>query len=336
VSEKRVPDEALHNVAETAPAPWTDGGRELRRVPSAVASNLNVSARERVRHPVGCELRLVPLNGPVDVTLSAAEETVVRPFWGDFQHAETIGVGPTPTTVSLTVPEPIDALTPDASASSTFAPAVCRLRFERNAPVAVHGIEGEHRPPEPDELPDRRVLVYGTSITEGADATGNHLSYVAGLVRRLAVDAINLGVSGSAFCEPAIGEYLADRSDWDACVLSVSVNMADRGFTVEQFRERAGNLVETVVTTHPSKPVVGVTLYPYHADLVAGGDRERAQAYRRALREVVADASASVSVVEGPDVMEPAGLCEDLLHPGDIGHAQIAEGLASHLDEREW
>ena len=331
------PSVRLHDVAELAEPDWTDSGDELRRVPGDVAENVNVAARERIRHPAGSEIRFVPDSdaATVRVTLSAATETLARPFWGTFQGEEPLDLGPEPTTFELSVPEPIaDLDRAVADAADTFDPRVCRLRFEPWAPVALHDVAGECRPPSDAETPDRRYLAYGTSITEGAAASATHLNYVSRVARDLDVDPVNLGMSGAAYCEPAVADYIAERDDWDVATLSLSVNMANRGFTVEQFRERAEYLVETVAAADPSRPVVCVTLFPYHADLRESGDRERARAYREALEAVVtACDSGTVSVVDGRELAAADGLTTDLLHPGDAGMESIADGLGARVGD---
>ncbi|WP_436910494.1 SGNH/GDSL hydrolase family protein [Halosimplex marinum] len=331
------PSVALHDVAELADSDWTDSGDELRRVPSDVAEDLNVAARERIRHPAGCEIRFVARDsGTVRLTLSAAAETLARPFWGTFQGDEPLEIGPQPAEFELSVPEPIADLDREVAADATeaFDPRVCRLRFEPWAPVALHDVAGECRPPADGEVPDRRYLAYGTSITEGAAASAIHLNYVSRVAREVGLDPVNLGMSGSAYCEPAVADYVAGREDWDVATLSLSVNMANRGFTVEQFRERAEHLVETVAASDPDRPVVCVTLFPYHADLRRSGDRERAQAYREALESVVEGCdSDNVSVVDGRELSSADGLTTDLLHPGDAGMESIADGLATRVDD---
>jgi hypothetical protein len=72
--------------------------------------------------------------------------------------------------------------------------------------------------PLPSELPPKRLLAYGTSITEGTASTAAHLSYLAQAGRRLGMDVVNLGSSGSAYCEPEMAHYIASRKDWDVCV----------------------------------------------------------------------------------------------------------------------
>jgi len=320
----------LHNVVETAPAAWADGGARLHRAPEGVRENVNVNARDRLAHPTGCELRFVP-DGDVDVTLSARAKTTVYPFWGAFQSSEPFEIGPEPTTHTLSVPERVGKLRPDAD-TGAFAPEVCRLRFDAWVPVAVHGVAGARREPASGELPETDLLCYGTSITEGMAASAPHLTYVAGAARALGADAYNLGCSGSAFCEPAMADYLAER-EFDAATLSVSVNMANRGFTVEGFRERVDYLLKTVADANPETPVLAVTLFPYHADAVADDNPERAAAFRRELREAVREADRpNLHLVEGPELMDTPGLTGDLLHPGDAGMISAGSGLADALD----
>jgi len=327
------PSVSLHNVAALGPPDWTDGASQLHRVPQSVSQQVNVMGRGRLRDPTGCELRFVPEidDATVEVTLSAKGGTTVHTFWGEFQSVDPVDVGQEPTTCEFSVPERVRKLNAPAEDLGAYDPRVCRLRFDAWGPVAVHDVSGPARPPESDEIPDRRYLAYGTSITEGA-VSDPHLSYVSQAAGHLGVDPLNLGMAGSAYCEPAMAEYLAGRDDWDLATIAISVNMANRGFTVEQFRERARHLLDTVAGAHPDEPVVAMTLFPYHMDLVEGDDAERAAAYRRELREAVADSPHdNLSLVEGGDLLDTTGLMDDILHPGDDGMIQIGRRLAAEL-----
>ncbi|GAB3027633.1 GDSL-type esterase/lipase family protein [Natronobiforma cellulositropha] len=334
MSPEEYPSISLHNVAETTPAEWAADGERLYRVPAAVIEGLNQRASDRVRHPTGCEIRFVPDSpeAEIEVTLSAPEPTRVHTFWGPFQPWQPTDIGPEPTTLTLSLPERLRDLAKN-EATGRFAPQVCRLRLERVPAVALHEVRGDCRPPDADELPDRRYLAYGTSITEGAVTSAPHLNYVTHVARTCGYDALNLGCSGSAYAESAMADYIASREDWDVATLALSVNMANGGFSPAEFRERADVFVNTVAAAHPDNPVVCVTLFPYFADLTETGDAEHARAYREALRSVVADAPhANLSLVEGPELLEVSGLTADLLHPGDAGMAAIGAGLARHLE----
>ncbi|MBP3634330.1 MAG: hypothetical protein J6J43_07130 [Oscillospiraceae bacterium] len=63
-------------------------------------------------------------------------------------------------------------------------------------------------PPSPYAY-DKPVVFYGHSITQGACASRPGNSYPNMLSRRLQIDHINLGFSGSAKAEPQMAEYIA-------------------------------------------------------------------------------------------------------------------------------
>ncbi|WP_227378716.1 SGNH/GDSL hydrolase family protein [Haladaptatus halobius] len=324
---------SLHNVAEITQTDWTTGGDRLCRVPRSVGAGLNVNARERMRHPTGSEIRFVPIHegNTINITLSAAERTLVRTFWGSFQPWEPDEIGPTPKTISFTIPDRLKELRTTEGAGR-FDPHVCRILLERIPAVALHDVSGNCRPPTLGELPPYRYLAYGTSITEGAVASAPHLNYVTHVARKLGYDALNFGCSGSAYCEPSMADYIASRDDWDVATLALSVNMANRGFTVTQFRERARAFIETIAEAHPDKPVACVTLFPYFADIINGSDAERASDFRAELRSIVSKSQHSnLTLVEGSNLMDISGLTADLLHPGDAGMEAIGEGIAGHL-----
>ena len=139
----------------------------------------------------------------------------------------------------------------DLAAAMPFHPRVVRVVLFRGT-FHLHGVDGDVRPPAAAELPDLTLLSYGTSITHGSAATAFHLTYVAQAAWRLGDDLINLGVGGACLCEPAFGEYIGARPDWDVATLALSVNMIARGFTIEEFTQRTTYLVQQVVARNPA------------------------------------------------------------------------------------
>ncbi|OVE83095.1 SGNH/GDSL hydrolase family protein [Natronolimnobius baerhuensis] len=334
MSSEEYPSVSLHNVAETVPAEWDADGERLLRVPESVGAKLNDGARDRLRHATNGEIRFVPEtdDSEIEITLSASERTEIRVFWGEFQPWQALEIESTPTTLTLDVPDRLRDLGDDVP-TGRFDPRVCRIRFERFTPVAIHDVAGDCRPPASEELPAARYLAYGTSITEGAKASATHLSYVSRVARHCGYDALNLGCSGSAYCEPELADYIAGREDWDVATLALSVNMANAEFTPAEFRERADYFANTIAAAHQEKPIVCVTLFPYFADLTANGDAAHADAFRGALRDVVdATPHENVSLVDGSDLLTATDLTWDVLHPSDRGMDTLAEALSSHLE----
>ncbi|EMA59669.1 hypothetical protein C469_10116 [Halorubrum lipolyticum DSM 21995] len=313
-------------------------GVRLLRVSEAVRSELNDGAQTRMPHPAGSEIRFVP-EGPVRVTLSSEErESLVRPFWGDFQATgEEFVLGPEPKTVELSFPDRLSNLDSEATGDMRYAPEVCRLVLagdHRGGHIYYHDVEGERRPPAADEVPQLRYLAYGTSITEGEAPTAEMQTYVNQAARRLGADPINLGSCGTAFCDSAMAEHIADRGDWDVATLSLSVNMVNR-FTPDEFRERAAAMIETVAEANPTKPVACITLFPHVREYKR--DHEEAalsETFREKLREAVAECGhENVHLVEGPDLLPTAsGLTTDLVHPGDEAMIRIGENLAREIE----
>ena len=324
----------LHNVEEVRPMPG--GGVRLQRVPEPVRLALNEGAQHRMLQPDGGEIRFLA-DGPVRVTLSSEGETKVTFFHGLFDGRSRYIIGNEPQTIDVYVPERLLELSPDRYPEMSFAPQVVRLLLggPQREPLMIHGIEGKNiRPPAPEDLPSLRYLTYGTSITHGFDAEGPQLAYAAQTARLLGADLINLGVGGSAHCEPELADYIAARKDWQIATLALSVNMHE--FPMDTFYERVSYMVNTVAGADPTRVVACITLYPYFRDLGIAEENQtggRSEEYRQALRDAVtACPSENVHLLEGPEILtDLTGLTADLIHPSNFGMAEMGKNLASML-----
>lgn len=337
-------DIELHNVSTVT---QKDGGVRLERIPTTVREALNENAQEMYTRPAGCEIRFECEDDgeTVEVTLSSPEgECTATPCYGSFLASpdERVEIGSEPSTIELSVPDGVQELDPDLVEEMAFSPSVQRLVL-RGDPVILHDVSGDVQPPRSETVPDCRYLAYGTSITQGLVATEDHLTYAGQTARRLDADLLNLGTSGSAYCENAIADHIASRQDWDVVTLALSVNMLGSGFTAEEFRERASYMVETIAAEHPTKPIVCITLFPVFPELCPERDGDwpsDTTTYREVLRKIVAESPhENVHLLEGPDLLtDVTGLAPDLVHPTDhgmieIGH-QLTDRLESILEER--
>ncbi len=290
------------------------------------------------------------IDGPVRITLSCPTDVDYRPaearlFYGPYQgfkgrdsECGRYRITQNPTTLQLTPSSRLHELRDDYQRTDYFAPQVLRLMLPLlHGPVTLHGVEPEPgttvRPPRADELPQRTMLSYGTSITQGSGASGPHLNYIQQCARALHVDSLNLGFGGSAHCETVMADYLAQRDDWHLATLCLSVNML--GFPESEYAARLRYMVHTVAGRKPNRPVFAITLFPYSADVVNdhSGHADKARRYREHLRRAVADCpTPNVHLVEGPDLLRDIiGHSEDLLHPGDFGMMQMGLRLAEFI-----
>ena len=211
----------------------------------------------------------------------------------------------------------------------------------KNPTVYFHEIKGRGiRPPKPSEVPSKCYLAYGTSVTDGFSATAPYMTYVSQTARRLGADAVNLGSAGSAYCEPALADYIAACKDWDIATLCISGNMVGGGFTVEQFRERATYMVNTIAASDTNRPVFCITIWRYFPGLCVGTEGNHklsvVESYREALRQIVRDCPyPNVHLIEGADLLKDFdGYSTDICHPSDFGMIQIGENLAKRIKEQ--
>jgi lysophospholipase L1-like esterase len=318
-----------------------DGALRPERVPEAVRAGLNDTARRKYLEPAGIELRFVaPPAETVSVTLSAEGRCRAVPFYGPFQSdvaPEGVQIDGDRTTIEIPGPDRLTALEESVLAECAIDPSVRRLLF-RGDPIHVHDVAGDVRPPRADECPGGTVLAYGTSITQGSSATRPHTTYVHRAGRLAGLDSLNLGTAGSAYCEAAIADHIAERDDWDVATLALSVNMLGAGFSLDTFEERTRYMIASVADANPDASVLPITLFPLTDDLTDGSryaDAEASpEAFRETLRSVVADIDRpNVRLLEGPALLEdPTGLSSDLCHPGDAGMIDIGRALAEELE----
>lgn len=325
-------DVEFHNVAEL----YDDGnnGLRLQRVPESVRTCLNDRAQMRMLAAAATEIRFVTSGDRVTLRLSSEGGCELIPFFGPLQGKDRIQIGQDVTEIEIVRPDRLASIDRAVRDAFYISDDVWRLTLRGNN-VRYHGIDGEGlRPPTSDELPSVRYLSYGTSITHGAAATASHLTYVAQTAWRLKADLINLGVGGSAWCEPELADYIAGRDDWDIASLALSVNMIGGGFSDEAFRERVSYMIDQVAGKHPDCPVACITLYPHFRDFADKADaRDKSARFRQILRDVHEELNHdNTALIEGPDLLrDPGGLTIDLIHPGDLGMIQMGEGLAARL-----
>ncbi|MDH7459876.1 SGNH/GDSL hydrolase family protein [Chitinophagaceae bacterium 26-R-25] len=96
----------------------------------------------------------------------------------------------------------------------------------------------------------KRVVIYGSSITQGASASRPGMAYPARLSRDLGIDCINLGLSGSGKMEKEVADMVASI-EADAFVLDCFANPSP-----EQITERTAYTVKTIRARHPDAPII--------------------------------------------------------------------------------
>lgn len=112
------------------------------------------------------------------------------------------------------------------------------------------GIEAGGKISSMDSPFNRRILVYGSSITQGASASRPGLAYPARLSRATGIDFLNLGLSGNAKMHREVADMIAEISA-DGYVLDCVPNSS-----TQEIKERTAYLVGSIRKNHPHTPII--------------------------------------------------------------------------------
>lgn len=323
----------FHNTVELPPAPG--GGLQISRFPSSIWNLAEAPMGSKtIRGANGCEIRFVTDKPRIRLYLrSLSEEKELVHLQGNhILRTETLPMHGIQC-LDINVPPQHPETEADAQCCGGFAPNVYRV-VSVGGTLAYHGMDamgGQVRPPSPNEVPRRRWLAYGSSITQAGETFCNYVNVAA---QMLEVDALNLGMSGSCWIEPSIADFIASRDDWDFASFELGVNMRNSDTTNEQFAERVAYLLDTVTAEHPEKPIFLITLFrnrEHHERTPSetGKDQEEKDLI---LRDAAARHPGQVVLLDGKDIAPDfRGFKADLLHPEPFAYARMGLNLAEMI-----
>jgi len=96
----------------------------------------------------------------------------------------------------------------------------------------------------------KRILVYGSSILQGAAASRPGLAYPAILSRQTGLNFINMGLSGNAKMEKEVADLIAEIHA-DAFILDCVPNSSP-----EEIKNRTAYLIRSIRNKHPKVPII--------------------------------------------------------------------------------
>jgi hypothetical protein len=113
------------------------------------------------------------------------------------------------------------------------------------------GIEPGAELAAPVSHPSAKIVVYGTSITQGGCATRPGMCYTNILSRTIDAEFINLGFSGNGKGEPAVIETIAAIDDMNLLVIDYEANINDGIYE---------NLPETIKILRSKQPALPILI----------------------------------------------------------------------------
>ncbi len=176
------------------------------------------------------------------------------------------------------------------------------------------------------EDPRKPVVIYGTSITQGASASRPGMAYPAILGRQLNRPVINLGFSGNGRAEPEVAELLAEL-DPAVYVLDTLPNLSG-----SQVTERMEAFIAILRREHPEVPIVLVENIVYTNAFLVSNRAERHTDSSRQLRalweKLRNEGDRNLYLIPAGELLGDDG--EDTVdgtHPTDLGFNRMAEGM---------
>ncbi|MFA9379424.1 MAG: GDSL-type esterase/lipase family protein [Acetanaerobacterium sp.] len=322
----------LYNIAEIE---TTHDGVRLCRIPSELREKLHDRTQTAAYYGCATEIRFVLDSGNATLRLrrDRAEGLngtgVAEVYYGAFQAPYQINpCYITESGTDIVIPRPKNlALLREISAREKmpYSPDLVRVLLPYDAGNVLIDITGDVRPPQPDMVPRKRYLAYGSSITHGGSAVHPSGSYAMQTARQLGADLINLGFAGGARMDAEIARYIAGRSDWDFATLEMGVNVIGE-WDAEAFQSRVDEFVGCIAAAHPDKWIFCTDLFLNDSYWT---ENERRDAYKRIVREKVRQMNRPKLVyVPGDRLLTRwQGLSSDLLHPSEEGFAEITRNF---------
>jgi hypothetical protein len=318
----------LHNVVEMVKPPQGEG-EFVCRIPESLRARLNGSVQGQAYFPAGCEIRF-NLKGPAAKVKLAASSGFgpVDVLAGCFNQRPRVMVWDHPTEIEVKLPDHLPLLQRIAAEQGhAFDPRLCRIALPHDVQLRLLDIEGEIEPPQPSQVPSRRMLAYGSSITQGYSCSHPTGTYILRTGHLLGVDVLNIGYGGGAHLEAEMAQYLAQRQDWDFAVLELGINLVVRT-DVDTFAQRVKAFLDAFAAARREKWIFCIDLFPFRMDYE--GDA-KVMAFRRIVRDAVAALNLPKLVhIDGREILtRVTGLSADICHPIDSGFEEMAQNLSA-------
>ncbi|WP_256756851.1 SGNH/GDSL hydrolase family protein [Cohnella sp. WQ 127256] len=182
---------------------------------------------------------------------------------------------------------------------------------------------------------DGKIIVYGTSITQGGCASRPGMAYSNILSRRINIEFINLGFSGNGKGDPEIADLISTIEKPRCLILDYETNCA----TLEDLMTTLPEFIRIIRSRHSEVPILIVSRLPFgneHAKSSSYEDRMASRNYQCELvKELQEQGDRFVYFCDGADLLgEIWNECTvDGVHPTDLGFMQMANGLTPLLED---
>lgn len=185
--------------------------------------------------------------------------------------------------------------------------------------------------PARTELP---ILVYGTSIAQGACASRPGLSWTNQLARKMDRPLVNLGFSGNGWLEKEIIDLIVTRP---AAVYVLDCLPNCTGMDSTEVKRRLLYAVQALRTARPATPIIITEHDGYSDDALHPGSKSPYQIVNRVARRLYDSLQSArfpaLFLLSKEAIHQSIETMVDGVHPNDAGMAQYANAYEQLLRE---
>lgn len=183
--------------------------------------------------------------------------------------------------------------------------------------------------------PDLPIVVYGTSIAQGACASRPGMAWPTILSRKLDHPLINLGFSGNGRFEPEVLN-LVGEIDAKVFVLDCLPNLVNQqDYPLDTVESRILQSVRTLRKKHPTTPILLAEHAGYTDEAINPTSRKRFsepnEVMHRAFAQLQSEGIKGIFLIPKADFNQDIETMVDGTHPNDLGMMRYAEGYEKHL-----
>ena len=318
---------------------WWKPGEPYHRIPARLRKGLSDGVNSLASHTSGGQLRF-RTNSPrvlLRATLANAGTMVQRPFDlyvgadGHYAFYQSAGHGPDQRAFTNEL-----FLYGNGTMQDFIVHFPCYNGVEKVEIGIAAGSRLEAAHPFDDARP---IVVYGTSITQGAWASRPGNIYTNILSRRLNREFLNFGFSGSGRGEPEMAELLATIDNPAMYLIDYEANEEGR------MAETLPTFLDILRKHHPETPILVLSRIrmpgeaTYHHDALAdprdGKAGQRMLLQRNEVQRRQAAGDQNIFFFDGGTLLGDgyADCFTDWWHPNDLGFRRMADALEPHLRE---
>lgn len=187
----------------------------------------------------------------------------------------------------------------------------------------------------PSFAQEGRVVVYGTSITQGGCASRPGMSYTNLLSRALDIEFINLGFSGNGNGEPEIVKLVASVTHARLFVIDYEANAGVNGVLEQTF----DGVLNAIRAVYPAVPILVLSIINMPSLLNTQAQRtalaQRRMLMQNNLASRTANGDSNLYFLNGAELLgEDWHECTvDGVHPNDLGFYKMACALKAPIQK---